>query len=113
MSKACEWLTSKGKDEDANGDDPWHSAVALPKLLHQVLEEDTQALEGPVGADLHKEEGPCHSPAPTAIRHFLVNLRTQTTPGVGSRHGNSKPPDETDRDDISDEEVLVRTAFVN
>lgn len=34
------WLTSEIKDEDTDGDNPWHSAIALPKLFHQILEED-------------------------------------------------------------------------
>lgn len=91
--KHLKWQTCEGKDENTNGDDPRHSTVALPELVHQVLEEDPQALDGAVGADLHHEKGHGHSPAPTTIRHFWVNLRTQIT--VGTRkdlHGESGPP---------------------
>lgn len=108
MSKA-KWLTSEGKDEDANGNDPWHSAVAFSKLLHQVLEEDAQALEGPIGADLHQEEGRSHSPAPAAIRHLWVNIRPQTT---GHPHGYSRPPGGRNREDISDDGGVFEVLFM-
>lgn len=70
------WLTSEGKDEDTDGNDPWHSAVALPKLLHQVLEKDTKALKGPICADFHYEESSSHSPAPATIGDLQVNIWT-------------------------------------
>lgn len=81
------WLTSEGEDEDADGDDPWHSAVALPKLFYQILEKHTQALEGPIGADLHHKEGRGHSPAPASLRHLWVDIWTQATLEFGHHHG--------------------------
>ena len=86
------WLTSEGKNEDTDGDDPWHSAVALPKLVHYILKEDAQALDGPIGADLHQEEGYSHNPAPAAIRHLWVNIWTQAMKGVQYPHGYSRSP---------------------
>lgn len=65
-----ERLTGEGEDEDADGDDPRHAAVALPELLHQILEEDAQALEGPVGAHLNQEKAQGHGPAPAAVWHL-------------------------------------------
>lgn len=95
-------LTSQGKDEDTYGDDPRHSAVALPKLFHQVLEKHTQALEGPIGADLHQEEGCSHSPTPATIRHLWVNIWTQTTLGIGYPHGYRRSSRGRNRNDISE-----------
>lgn len=95
-------LTSEGKDEDTYGDDPWHSAVALPKLVHQILEKHTQALEGPIGADLHHEEGHSHSPTPATIRHLWVNIWAQATQGIEHRHGYRWSPTGRNRSDISE-----------
>ena len=81
------WLTGEGEGEDTDGDDPRHSAVALPEICHQILEEHAQALEGPVGADLHHEEGQGHGPAPATLRHLRVHIRTQATLEFGHPHG--------------------------
>lgn len=91
-SNPMKWLTSEGKNEDTDGDDPWHSAVALPKFVHYILKEDAQALDGPIGADLHQEEGYSHNPAPAAIRHLWVNIWTQAMKGLQHPHGYSRSP---------------------
>lgn len=83
----CFPLTGDGKDEGRYGDDPGHSTVALSKLFHEVMEKDTQALEDPVGADLHYKEGHGHSPTPTTFRHLRVDIWTQTPSETGWPHG--------------------------
>lgn len=95
------WLTREGKNEDTDGDDPWHSAIALPKLVHYILKEDAQALDAPIGADLHQEEGYSHNPAPAAIRHLWVNIWTQAMKGLQHPHGYSRSPGGRHTDTIS------------
>lgn len=76
-------ITCDGKDEGTYGDDPGHSIVTLPKLFHEILEKDPEALENPIGADLDHKEGCSHSPTPAAFRHLWVNIWTQTLLEIG------------------------------
>ena len=72
-------LTIKGHDKHADGDNPGDPAVGLSKLLHKVLEEDAEALDGAVGERLHQEEGPSHHPSPASIGGFWVHVGPQET----------------------------------
>uniref|UniRef100_A0A8C6SCM6 Uncharacterized protein n=1 Tax=Neogobius melanostomus TaxID=47308 RepID=A0A8C6SCM6_9GOBI len=69
--------TCEAEDEDADGDGPGHSAVALSKVLHKVTQEHPQALQGPIGAHLHHEEGQGDYPAPPALRDGAIHLGTE------------------------------------
>ena len=82
-------LTHEGHDEDTDGEDPGDLAVALVKLLHQVLEEDAEALDGAVGENLHQEEGHGHQPAPAAVWDFfvLVGAEKAASPEPLRSHG--------------------------
>ena len=61
-------LTVESHDEHGDGNNPGDPTVRFPKLLHQVLEEDTKALDATIGENLHQEEGHSNHPPPASIR---------------------------------------------